>query len=125
MNVLKRVKTFLKKVEFSKLLCGIIAAVIGAVAVYAILRYNSLTKLAIETGATTLPDAALPVACVSLLLASFLSYCLYQFGLKNSRNKYGVDEHGQPYRQKIEDYVDQYVEQTKTEDMTNEYNHYY
>lgn len=122
---MEKIKAFLKKVEFSKLLCGIIAAVIGAVAVYAILRYNSLTKLAIETGATTLPDAALPVACVSLLLASFLSYCLYQFGLKNSRNKYGVDEHGQPYRQKIEDYVDQHLEQIKTEDVTDEYNHYY
>lgn len=125
MNVLKRIKTFLKNVEFSKIFCGIIAAVIGAVAIYAILRYNSLTKLAIETGSSTLPDATLPVACVTILLASFLSYCLYQFGLKNSRNKYGVDEHGQPYRQKIEEYVDQHLEQIKTEDVTDEYNQYY
>lgn len=125
MNVLKRIKTFLKKVEFSKLLCGIIAAVIGLVAVYAILRYYSLTKLAIETGSAVTPDATLAVTCVSMLLGAFLSYCLYQFGLKNSRNKYGVDEHGQPYKLKIEDDADQYVEQTKTEDMINEYNHYY
>ena len=121
----EKIRAFLRKVEFSKIFCGIIAAVIGAVAVYSIFRYNQLTKLAIETGSPTLPDPTLAVTCVSLVLASFLSYCLYQFGLKNSRNKYGVDEHGQPYRQKIEDYVDQYVEQTKAEDITNEYDYNY
>ena len=97
---MEKIKAFLKKVEFSKLLCGIIAGVIGTVAVYSILRYNSLTELAIESGSPTLPDPTLPVTCVTVLLASFLSYCLYQFGLKNSRNKYGIDEHGQPYREK-------------------------
>lgn len=102
---MEKIKAFLKKVEFSKLLCGIIAAVIGLVAVYAILRYYSLTKLAIETGSAVTPDATLAVTCVSMLLGAFLSYCLYQFGLKNSRNKYGIDSDGQPYRHKIEEYA--------------------
>lgn len=106
MEMFEKIRAFLRKVEFSKIFCGIIAAVIGAVAVYSIFRYNQLTKLAIETGSPTLPDPTLPVTCVSLVLASFLSYCLYQFGLKNSRNKYGVDEHGQPYKQKIAEYLD-------------------
>lgn len=113
---MEKIKAFLKKVEFSKLLCGIIAAVIGLVAIYAILRYYSLTKLAIETGSPTLPDPTLPVTCVSLVLASFLSYCLYQFGLKNSRNKYGVDEHGQPYKQKIAEYLDDVENENMTLD---------
>lgn len=113
---MEKIKAFLKKVEFSKLLCGIIAAVIGLVAVYAVLRYYSLTELAIETNSAVAPDATLAVTCVSMLLGAFLSYCLYQFGLKNSRNKYGIDAEGHPYRHKIEEYVDQYVEQTKTED---------
>ena len=120
MEMFEKIRAFLRRVEFSKIFCGIIAAVIGAVAVYSIFKYNQLTKLAIETGSPTLPDPTLPVTCVSLVLASFLSYCLYQFGLKNSRNKYGVDEHGQPYRQKIEEYVDQIQEEKE-----NEYNQYY
>lgn len=102
---MKQIKDFLKKIEFSKLFCGIIAAVIGTVAIYAIFRYYSLMKLAIETGATVAPDPTLAVTCVGTLLGAFLSYCLYQFGLKNSRNKYGIDESGQPYKEKIREYL--------------------
>lgn len=121
MNVLKRIKTFLKKVEFSKLLCGMIAAVIGLVAVYAILRYYSLTKLAIETGSAVTPDATLAVTCVSMLLGAFLSYCLYQFGLKNSRNKYGIDSDGQPYRLKTDEHENNIVMEENTYDYGNNY----
>lgn len=101
----KKIKEFFKKVEFSKLLCGIIAAVIGIVAIYSIISYNTLMKLAIRTGSMVAPDPALAEICVGTVLGAFLSYCLYQFGLKNSRNKYGIDEQGQPYREKIKDYL--------------------
>lgn len=102
---MNKIKAFLKKVEFSKLLCGIIAAVIGIVAIYSIFRYYSLMKLAIETGSGVAPDPTLAVASVGTVLGAFLSYCLYQFGLKNSRNKYGIDADGQPYREKIAEYL--------------------
>ena len=72
---MKKIKKFFKKVEFSKLLCGVIAAVIGIVAVYAIVRYYSLMKLAIQTGSMVVPDATLAVTCVGTLLGAFLSYC--------------------------------------------------
>lgn len=44
-----------------------------------------------------------------------MSYLMYQFGLKNSRNKFGIDSDGNPYKQNIselycednEDYLDE------------------
>lgn len=118
---MNKIREFIRKVEFSKLLCGIIAAVIGAVAIYAIFRYYSLMKLAIETGSAAVPDATLAVTCVGTLLGAFLSYCLYQFGLKNSRNKYGIDADGQPYRHKIEEYVNDIETEENTYDYGNHY----
>jgi hypothetical protein len=32
-----------------------------------------------------------------------MSYLFYQFGLKNSRNKFGIDNDGQPYSQRVSD----------------------
>lgn len=101
----KKIKKFFKKVEFSKLLCGIIAAVIGIVAIYSIISYYTLMKLAIRTGSMVAPDPILAVTCVGTVLGAFLSYCFYQFGLKNSRNKYGINEQGQPYRETIKEYI--------------------
>ena len=49
-----------------------------------------------------MPDATIAVTCITVVIGSLLSYFLYQFGLKNSRNKYGVDAEGNPYKQKIE-----------------------
>ena len=102
---MNKIKEFLKKVEFSKLLCGIVAAVTVIVAIYSTLRYYSLVELAIETGSGVAPDPIVAVTSVGTILGAVLSYCLYQFGLKNSRNKYGIDEHGQPYREKIAEYL--------------------
>lgn len=50
-----------------------------------------------------MPDPALAVQSVVTIIGSFISYLVYQFGLKNSRNKYGVDCDGVPYSQKLSD----------------------
>ena len=47
------------------------------------------------------PDPALAVQGVVTIVGSFVSYVLYSFGLKNSRNKYGVDETGEPWKTKL------------------------
>ena len=48
-------------------------------------------------------DPSLAIQAVITIIGSFISYLVYQFGLKNSRNKYGVDCDGVPYSQNIED----------------------
>ena len=68
--------------------------------------YLFLCRLAIIYNATP-PDATLPVSLVTGVLAGLISYCLYQFGLKNSRNKYGIREDGEPYREVINQYLDE------------------
>ena len=93
-----------KKVEFSKLLCGLILIVSGGVGIYTIIKYFSLVEYAISTGAQVIPDGAVPVSAISIIISAFVSYCMYQFGLKNSRNKYGIDETGQPYKTSVDYY---------------------
>lgn len=44
------------------------------------------------------PDSSVAVQSLITVIGAVLSYCLYQFGLKNSRNKYGVDADGQPFK---------------------------
>ena len=89
-----------KKVEWSKLATGLVMFVFGIYGLWSGIEYYKLVKLAIQNN-TTMPDATLPVACVTTIIAALLSYALYHFGLKNSRNKYGVDENGEPYKKKI------------------------
>lgn len=89
-----------KKVEWSKLITGSVIISFGVYGIWCGFEYYRLSKLAIECNATP-PDAVLAVTCVTTVLASLLSYCLYQFGLKNSRNKYGIGENGQPYNTEI------------------------
>lgn len=50
-----------------------------------------------------LADPALAVQSVITIIGAFGSYLFYQFGLKNSRNKFGVDGEGNPYRQNVAD----------------------
>lgn len=79
------------KKEFSKMV--VVTAVLIAVfniIVYWVAAFKGL-----------MPDSALPISAMVQIFGSILSYCLYQLGLKNSRNKYGVDENGQPFKQKI------------------------
>ena len=90
-----------KKIEWSKLFAGIVAGCFGVYAIHATNRYYALIELAILTQSAVVPDVALPVAFVTVVIAALLSYLLYQAGLKNSRNKYGIDADGQPFRTKI------------------------
>jgi uncharacterized protein YacL len=119
MIFVKWIRKKIHKVEFSKLLCGLIALIIGAVAIYAIARYYALMQLAIEYNSTAAPDATLAVTCVSVLLGAFLSYCLYQFGLKNSRNKYGVNTDGIPYQEQIKSLYEE-IKNNSNNDNNNE-----
>ena len=88
------------KIECSKLLSGLVIVTFGLYGVWCGIKYYSLAKLAIENN-TVMPDPILAVTCVTTVIAALLSYCLYQFGLKNSRNKYGISEDGEPYNKTI------------------------
>lgn len=85
-----------KKFEFSKIIILLAILVLFSVGIWSIIKYYSLTKLAITTAASILPDAAIPIACISTILGTILSYCLYQGLLKNSlnKNKLTIDECG-------------------------------
>ena len=91
-----------KKIEWSKLFCSICAFSFGIYGVWCGIEYYRLCKLAIET-CSTMPDVTLAVVNVSTAIASLMSYLLYQAGLKNSRNKYGIDADGQPFKRYDED----------------------
>lgn len=82
-----------KKKEYSKIVCGIL---VGYGILCGIFYYVAvfLDKAV---------DATLAVQCVITVIGAYMSYLLYQFGLKNSRNKYGVDSEGQPYKIKNEE----------------------
>lgn len=76
------------KKEFSKMI--VVTAVLIAVfniIVYWIAVFKDLN-----------PDSTMPVSSMVQIFGAILSYCLYQLGLKNSRNKYGIDANGQPFR---------------------------
>lgn len=47
-------------------------------------------------------ESALAVQAVITILGGYMSYLMYQFGLKNSRNKYGIDGDGIPYSQRVD-----------------------
>lgn len=92
----------MKKFEWSKFISAIVTALFGGFSLWSIYEYYSLTQLAITTGSMLLPDPTIAVTCITVVIGALLSYFLYQFGLKNSRNKYGIDNEGNPYKQKIE-----------------------
>lgn len=98
----KTVKTKKLNIEFSKILTTTVIIVCSGVAIWSTIKYYLLVEVAINTGNDILPDATLPVACITTILGAVLSYSLYQFGLKNSRNRYGVDESGQPFKTAVE-----------------------
>lgn len=89
-----------KKMEWSKVITGVVIIGIGVYGIWCGIEYYTLAKLAIKYN-TAMPDIALAVTCVTTVIAALLSYCLYQFGLKNSRNKYGIGEDGEPYNKEI------------------------
>ena len=76
-----------KKKEWSKLVCALIMlyGVANGVMYWVAVMHDKM------------PDASLATQCVITIIGAYFSYLLYQFGLKNSRNKYGVDAEGMPY----------------------------
>ena len=89
-------------IEWSKLFASAIAGLFGVFGVWSTIRYYQLVDLAITTQSAVTPDPTVAVTCITTVLASLMSYLLYQAGLKNSRNKYGIDSEGQPFKQKTE-----------------------
>jgi hypothetical protein len=82
-----------KKAEWSKLWMALIVLYgIGCGVAYYVAVF--MNKLA---------DPTLAVQAVITILGGFVGYLTYQFGLKNSRNKYGVDHEGNPYKQNVGD----------------------
>lgn len=90
-------KWLTKKREFSKIFCTVAALGIFRLGVWLLQEYYRLLELAIETGSMTAPDPSIPITGLTMIVAPVVSYLLYQLGLKNSRNKYGVDADGQPF----------------------------
>lgn len=86
-----------KKFEFSQLACVLASLVFMFIGCWMIWRYYMLVQLAIETNSAIAPDSALPVTGITAIIVPLISYLLYQFKLKNSRNKYGISENGVPY----------------------------
>jgi hypothetical protein len=80
-----------KKFEWSKFVCGLIV-------LYGIAN-GVVYNLAIFMD--KLPDSALAVQSITTIIGGYMSYLLYQCGLKNSRNKFGIDEEGNPYKQDL------------------------
>ena len=80
-----------RKFEWSKFACGLIV-------LYGVangILYN------IAVFMDKMPDPALAVQSITTIIGGYMSYLLYQFGLKNSRNKFGIDGEGNPYKQKM------------------------
>lgn len=80
-----------KKIEYSKIIMAIIL-------VYGISN-GVMYHVEILMGFS--PDPALAVQSVITIVGAFISYVVYQWGLKSSRNKYGIDADGQPFKEKI------------------------
>lgn len=91
-NMVMRMKKRMKKFEWSKLWMALIVLYgIGCgIAYYAAVFMDKTV------------DPALAVQAVVTILGGYMSYLMYQFGLKNSRNKYGVDNEGTPYSQRVD-----------------------
>ena len=99
----KRKPTKKKTFEWSKFFATAIAGLCGGFGIWATIRYYELVEKAITEQSGVVPDSAVPAAYITTVIAALMSYLLYQAGLKNSRNKYGIDSDGQPYRKKERD----------------------
>lgn len=82
-----------KKFEWSKFICGLIVlyGIANGIVYYLAVFMDKM------------PDSALAVQSVTTIIGGYMSYLLYQFGLKNSRNKFGIDSEGNPYKQDMSD----------------------
>lgn len=85
-----------KKKEFSKIICSVAALCLFITGLWIIIRYYQLIELGIDSNSVVQPDAALPIAGITSIIAPIISYLLYQWGLKSSRNKYRINADGEP-----------------------------
>lgn len=81
-----------KKIEWSKFVCGVLV-------LYGIAN-GVLYNIAVFMDKT--PDPTLAVQSVTTIIGGYMSYLIYQFGLKNSRNKFGIDSDGNPFGQQFD-----------------------
>jgi len=88
-------------IEFSKTACAVAFAVFAVLGVWMIVKYYDLMQLAITGDTSVTPDASLPIAGITSILTPLVSYLLYQSGLKKSRNKYGIDADGNPFKEEV------------------------
>lgn len=96
-----------RKFEWSKFICGLIV-------LYGIAN-GVIYNVAIFMD--KLPDSALAVQSIITIVGGYMSYLMYQFGLKNSRNKFGIDDEGTPYSKRVDEIYEEYVEEG---DVNNE-----
>lgn len=87
----------MKKTEFSKKICILASFIFVTLGCWMVWKYYNLIEIAIQFGSNIQPDASLPIAGITSIIVPFISYLMYQFKLKNSRNKYGINEYGIPY----------------------------
>ena len=86
-----------KMKEFSKILCVVASIALMFLGCWMIWEYYELVEYAIQNDSSATPDSALPITGITAIITPMVSYLLYQAKLKNSRNKYGIDENGVPY----------------------------
>jgi len=107
-KILAKAKKAIKKIEWSKKFSALIALGFGIYGIWCGVKYYQLCEKAIDTMGI-MPDSTLAVTCVGTVIASLVSYLLYQAGLKNSRNKYGIDADGQPFNMRNDLYNDFFI----------------
>ena len=104
---IRKIRKFLKRVEFSKLIAGTTILILSIVAIYSVIDFNITQRIAIQKGASLTPVPEVAVECIRGILVTILIYCSYQFGNKNSRNKYGIDVDGVPYLSTVMNWLDE------------------
>ena len=106
-NFIKKFKNFIKRVEFSKLIAGTTILILLIIAIYSVIDFNITQKMAIQNNVSFTPVPEVAVECIRGILVTILIYCSYQFGNKNSRNRYGIDADGIPYMNTIMNWLDE------------------
>lgn len=106
-NFIKKIRNISKKAEWSKKFCAFVALGFGIYGIWCGIKYYELCEKALEISGV-MPESTLAVTCVGTVIASLVSYLLYQAGLKNSRNKYGIDADGQPFKLKDSNFVNNF-----------------
>ena len=108
-----------KHIEFSKLLCSLSSIGLAGVGIWMIWKYYDLVQYAIASSSISLPDSALPITGITAIISPIIGYLTYQFGLKSSRNKHGIDANGN-LLEHIESFTNPDTSSTESEQSTDE-----